>query len=72
MHSHAHTFLHVDVTSHAYSSHLCVPLYLYKQVVLKVLQQVAGGCKPDVVENGFQVLRALEEKVRWSFEMERV
>mmetsp|Transcript_21719 Transcript_21719/g.60233 ORF Transcript_21719/g.60233 Transcript_21719/m.60233 type:complete len:482 (+) Transcript_21719:275-1720(+) len=34
-----------------------------QKVVLKVLQQVAGSCKPDVVENGLQVLRALEEKV---------
>ncbi|KAJ9522841.1 hypothetical protein QJQ45_023624, partial [Haematococcus lacustris] len=31
-------------------------------VVLKVLQQVGGGCTPDVVENGLEVLKALETK----------
>nr|AML78993.1 putative LOV domain-containing protein [Carteria crucifera] len=34
-----------------------------QKVVLKVLQQVVQGCQPDVVENGVQVLTALEKKV---------
>ncbi|KAL6758459.1 CheY-like superfamily [Haematococcus lacustris] len=33
-----------------------------QKVVLKVLQQVGGGCTPDVVENGLEVLKALETK----------
>nr|AML76429.1 putative LOV domain-containing protein [Chaetopeltis orbicularis] len=34
-----------------------------QKVVLKVLQQVVTGSQPDVVENGLQVLHALERKV---------
>nr|AML77436.1 putative LOV domain-containing protein [Heterochlamydomonas inaequalis] len=34
-----------------------------QKVVLKVLQQILRGCQPDVVENGLQVLQALEHKV---------
>ncbi|GIL75275.1 hypothetical protein Vretimale_7967 [Volvox reticuliferus] len=34
-----------------------------QKVVLKVLQQIHGGCQPpDVVENGLQVLQALQKK----------
>jgi CheY-like chemotaxis protein len=37
-------------------------LQVNQKVVLKVLQHIAGGCQPDVVENGLEVLKAVERK----------